>query len=350
MNARQSVLWKAGAGLLVFAFLAGCGGGGGGGGGGGATETCTVSAGLNHQTEDGPFSVVTTFPPNGATGVDPNSVIVLFFDDNLNSSTINSTNITVQGSAGAVAGTFAFDCSTAANAMVTFIPSSPFAVKDTVKVTMGTGLQDDDNGGFLGPVSFSFMTGTGAGGSATAPISIEDTAPPGVACVGDCGFLPTFGSAPPILGSYSMYFSSGDPTVTTTSPAMANTSSFVAVSSVPTGGAANLTFQYNFISEEFDEFVGTIFDDVFLVAVAGPGGVVFDVVTSVNIVGAAASTPGTYPTIGADSLFDAHQTGNLTHTLNVASLGSPLNIVFIVSDVGDTILPSVVVLDNIAFQ
>jgi hypothetical protein len=282
--------------------------------------------------------------------VDPNSVIVLFFDDNLNSSTINSTNITVQGSAGAVPGTFAFDCSTAANAMVAFVPSSPFAVNDKVTVTMGTGLQDDDNGGFLGPASFSFMTGTGAGGTATAPINIDGTAPPGVACMGDCAFLNAFGSAPPILGSYSKYFSSGDPTVTTASPAMANTSSFVTVSSVPTGGAANLTFQYNFISEEFDEYVGTIFDDVFLIAAAGPGGVLFDVVTSVNLVGAAASTPGSYTTIGADFLSDAHQTGNLTHTVNVSSLGSPLNIVFIVSDVGDTILPSVVVLDNIAFQ
>jgi len=45
----------------------------------------------------------------------------------------------------------------------------------------------------------------------------------------------------------------------------------------------------------------------------------------------------------------AGETGWINETINVSALGSPLFITFTVTDVEDTILPSILTIDNIEF-
>jgi hypothetical protein len=114
--------------------------------------------------------------------------------------------------------------------------------------------------------------------------------------------------------------------------------------SVPVG-SNNIYFYYNFVSEEFDEFVGSQFDDVFNLSIVGPGGSHSEIVTSVNIVGVDYSYP-----VNFGGLTDADQTGWIFKTVDISALGSPITISFTVSDVGDEGYTTAVLIDNIYFE
>ena len=114
----------------------------------------------------------------------------------------------------------------------------------------------------------------------------------------------------------------------------------------------SISFDYNFISAEFNEFVGSVFDDSSVVSITGPNGNITNVLTTVNLVG----VDGNTECVGIDALVNgflqdgfAGETGWSNETINVSALGSPLFITFTVTDVEDTFLPSILTIDNIEF-
>jgi hypothetical protein len=119
-------------------------------------------------------------------------------------------------------------------------------------------------------------------------------------------------------------------------------------------GKTTLKFEYDFVSAEFNEFVGSEFDDTFVVAIRGSSGVHSEVVTSVNIVGMvcdAGLLELPEPFTAADStLLDAGSTGWKAKSVNISSLGNPISIAFTVSDVGDSAYTTIVFIDNIRFE
>ena len=102
-----------------------------------------------------------------------------------------------------------------------------------------------------------------------------------------------------------------------------------------------LRFEYDFMSLEFDEFVGTVYDDAFVVVISGPGGVEARLVTSVNLIGEVASV--------------VPEGGGAEHTewrefLLTAEVGSPACVTFMITDVGDDRLESLVAIRSLSLD
>jgi len=117
-------------------------------------------------------------------------------------------------------------------------------------------------------------------------------------------------------------------------------------------GVQTLRFDFNFVSEEFPEFVGSIFDDSFRAVITTPNGQTTFAQVSVNQSGnftliGDCGFPGGDSTCG--------QTGWREGSVNVsafAGTGTPINVdlIFSANDAGDNIFDTHVLLDNMRFS
>lgn len=118
-------------------------------------------------------------------------------------------------------------------------------------------------------------------------------------------------------------------------------------------GVQKLYFDYNFVSEEFPEFRGTIFNDTFRVTITTPDGeITFQVsvneLDNINPLIGDCGFPGGDNTCGASGW----RTVSLDVPQAFAGLGAtiPITVTFSVNDVGDNIFDTHVLLDNIRFS
>ena len=117
-------------------------------------------------------------------------------------------------------------------------------------------------------------------------------------------------------------------------------------------GVQTLRFDFNFVSEEFPEFVGSIFDDSFRAVITTPNGATTFAQVSVNQSGnfeliGDCGFPGGDSTCG--------QTGWREGSVNIsafAGTGTPINVdlLFSSNDAGDNIYDTHVLLDNMRFS
>jgi len=118
-------------------------------------------------------TVISVAPPNGATGICQNTLVVATFSEAMNPSTINTTTFTLSASGTPVAGTVTYDVSTYA---VTFTPNPPgLALDTTYTATVTTGAQDLAGDALAANKVWTFTTAATA--CTTAP-----TVPLGSAC------------------------------------------------------------------------------------------------------------------------------------------------------------------------
>ncbi|MBM4146098.1 MAG: hypothetical protein FJ240_07460 [Nitrospira sp.] len=290
------------------------------------------------------LAVIQTIPPHNSTGIDPNVTISVFFNDEIDPSTINDHSIQVKDSKGDQQfGTFSGSLSTAGNSILNFKPFAILSEGDTITVTMfkTNGIKDDGGNTLSSDVVFSF--GTKQQSVPPADLGFEQGST-GWNFSGDGMIL----SSPKddisaYEGNYMAAISTGG---NFGGQALESTTSILTSGPVQVpAGKQSMSFNYDFISEEFDEYVGSIYDDVFKVSVSGPLGSFSEVVVSVNIIGRENSYPVNFAGLGG-----ADHTGWLTKTIDISTLGSPIIISFEVSDVGDDEFTSVAVIDNINFQ
>ena len=117
-------------------------------------------------------TVISVAPPNGATGICPNTLVTATFSEAMKSSTINTTNFTLTGPGlTPVAGTVTY---VAASNVATFTPASPLALSTTYTATISTGVQDLGGDPLAGTYVWTFMT-------ASAPC--QATVPLGTSCM-----------------------------------------------------------------------------------------------------------------------------------------------------------------------
>jgi hypothetical protein len=84
--------------------------------------------------------VISVTPPDGASGICPNTVLVATFSEAMNPATINTTTFTLTGPGStAVAGTVSYD---AASHVATFTPTNPLTLSTLYTATITTGAQD----------------------------------------------------------------------------------------------------------------------------------------------------------------------------------------------------------------
>lgn len=124
---------------------------------------------------------------------------------------------------------------------------------------------------------------------------------------------------------------------------------------VPTG-IYSILFDFNFLSAEYPEFVGTIYNDTFEVMMTSPsynGNIVFDANGNLVSVNSAffnmSESQLTGTGFGTDSPGDAGATGLLT-TQAPVSPGETVTLEFKIKDEGDHIYDSAVVLDNFQYS
>ncbi len=116
-------------------------------------------------------TVISVAPPDGSSGICPNTLIVATFSESMNPSTINTTTFTLTGPGLApVAGAVTY---VVASDVATFTPTNPLALGTTYTATITTGAQDLAGNALASDHVWTFTT------SATA---CQATVPLGTAC------------------------------------------------------------------------------------------------------------------------------------------------------------------------
>jgi len=292
-----------------------------------------------------------TIPPAYSTGIAPSTIITIFFDDEIDPSTISSATIKVysETTGNDIAGQFGGTLSEAGNTIVVFAPTQSLPENEAIVVELPAenGIKDDGGNGLAYDYMLEFSTSNAIAAVPDGNLGFELSST-GFAFSGDGAILSSpAGSISPTEGSKMAAITSGAMIVSESYSLNYTTSLLITGAITVPAGATTLIFDYDFFSEEFDDWVGSEFDDTFVVSVSGSSGLYAELVTSVNIVGAEASVPVDLSSLG---IYDGDHTGWISKSIPVSALGSPISISFSVSDVGDTAYDTIVFIDNIHFE
>lgn len=121
-------------------------------------------------------------------------------------------------------------------------------------------------------------------------------------------------------------------------------------------GSTMLKIDYYFLSDEFMFFIGSEFDDVVTYSIADRNGNVnSDVIKSINSFDAEKTEAengltevSDFPT--TDELDPVFRTDLMTHSIVLGSLSGIIDLVLVISDVGDSAFNSYIIFDNIRFE
>ncbi|MGA3168622.1 MAG: Ig-like domain-containing protein [Terriglobia bacterium] len=108
-----------------------------------------------------PPTVISTIPPNGATGVPTDLPLTATFSQGMNCSTITPLTFIVTGPAGGITGTIA-----CLGTSATFTPSSSLAINTTYTATITTGVTNVAGAALASNFVWSFRTGSTSGAAA----------------------------------------------------------------------------------------------------------------------------------------------------------------------------------------
>jgi hypothetical protein len=332
----------------------------------GSSTESTIGEFPDFSPDEGDFielNIVQTIPPNGSVGIDPSTSISIFFDDEINPSTISDLSIKVQlSSGGSIYGTYSGEFDTHGNTILKFIPFDPLSENETVEVTLEVdgGIEDDGGNTLWSIYEFSFTTQAQTGPLSSNNFGFENGIT-GYVFSGDGAIIGTAGDIGTHGGSSMAAISTGDQVVSSNN-ALGDlygdsTTSILTTGSISVpGGTTGLSFYYNFVSAEFTEWIGDEYDDTFLVTVTGSSSATSQVVTSVNMYTVeqfSGEDPVTLPAgfVAADlELNDAFESGWVKKEIDISSLGGQITVSFVISDVGDGVWTTILFLDDIAFE
>ena len=307
-------------------------------------------------------SVVQTVPvldDGVASSVD--TPITLFFNDKLFLDSLFN-NIVVLQNGVQVPGSVTITESSAGFAILTFLPQQRYQEGSSVTLTLNGGTEGvlDDGGNTLNANSgdnFEIaLTTVDANVQAFDSNLSFESSDEGVIFTGDGAVVTSpIGCLAANEGSNFAAITTGN-TIVSGGFAVGETSSTMQLGPINLNANQNtISFDYNFVSAEFNEFVGSIFDDSAVVSISGPNGSVTNILTTVNLVGVSGNTECTgipqLLTGGGDGFEDSYagQTGWTMEAVNIATLGSPVFITFTVTDVEDDNLSTILAIDNIQF-
>ena len=273
----------------------------------------------------------------------------MYFDDIVDPSTLSDVSMEVSVSGSPVAGTYTVSLSANGNnAIINFSPSGGFPQSTTVDVllTATDGLLDDGGNTLSSEYSFSFTTGQSIQGDATN-LGFESGTTSGWQITGNGGIVPLPYAGLSLGGSNAVAITTGD----VTDGSMSGSAVDGRYSGLGSGslsvpsGTSRVLFDYYFISAEFDEFIGSSYDDTVTLVISGPSGSETVVLESINRY---ASADTTLVSVGWDS--DASYVGQNTADVDISTLGSPVTIDVTITDVGDTAYTSMFLADNFRFE
>ena len=296
-------------------------------------------ADLNSET------IVQAAPPPGARNVSVYTPIITFLEEGFSVDDIERYDVSSNG--WKVEGDVV-SLDRGETTVVAFAPVHPYDVAGEVRVRI------EAPGG---PVEWAFHTGPYEPTMAGEPnLSFENTViPQGIECeytyftdnfvgFGDLAITDAeAGATDATDGNSRLLMSTGE---VLGNASVRGTTSFITSQPMPVIDDPVLRFDYRFVSEEFDENVGQVHDDSFLVLAHGRAGVVFEEVTSVNRIGTEGSTDTSFPgLLGAEA--SEWQTHDVT---DFNTLGSDATISMFITDVGSTVRTSAVSVDHLRVE
>ncbi|HIP48597.1 MAG TPA: hypothetical protein EYG92_06485 [Lutibacter sp.] len=248
-----------------------------------------------------------------------------------------------------IGGTVIINESANGYAILSFLPYVPFEANKQVIFTLSKGLQDDGGNNFLNDYVLTFSTTTNNSGNFDGNESFENGLS-GVYFEGDGAIMQgAQGCVSATSGSHFCAITSGSNLISNGS-AIGGTTSLVTLGPIDQE-LSSISFDYNFLSTEFQEYVGSEFDDTFMVIIFGTDGAHTEFITSVNTVGTEGNTEcSDFPGIPDDGDSYAGSTGWLEKTISFDNVGKPSYIIFTVTDVADDIFSSVAAIDNISLN
>jgi hypothetical protein len=307
---------------------------------------CSTSLHCQPSLSELPSQIVQAVPPPDSVEVPSAAPILLFTDGTYANVTFKIdlftkegvSDVTAQISLGKIASSTGKD-------VFVIAPKQPYPLGASVVMEL--------SGDITGKLTFNIATSSpgtpaslGFEGGADLESCDHDALPQGWKGFGDFAALKSTGSLVPTEGSSMLGLSSGKAFC---GQAIGDTTSLVV--SGPIGvGEGGVSFDYNFLSSEFDDYCNSAYDDSLIAVLSGPKGLVARLVNSVNLICATAKqTDAVFPgqPDGGDTVF--RQTGNLSYNLE-GDVGSPATLTFVTTDVGDKILSSLVGIDNIAIK
>ncbi|SCY41043.1 Ig-like domain-containing protein [Flavobacterium caeni] len=277
-----------------------------------------------------------------------NMPIVFFLDDKILLSSITTESFIVKENNVAKGGTISVNEASNGFAIFTFTPKHAFKPNAAIDIILTTDLKDDGGNGFDQQVSYNYTT------SALQPASFDtnggfENGADGVNFIGDGNIMTSpQGCMAPFEGSNFGAISTGDHLISA-DDAIGGASSVMIVGPIAEP-VSSITFNYNFLSAEFQEYVGSVYDDSFVVIVYGDDGAYTEMVNSVNLIGLDGNTQCTgFPGMAdaGDEYYGA--TGWLNKTMSFPSVGANAHVIFIATDVTDQIFSTIVGVDDVSF-
>ena len=171
----------------------------------------------------------------------------------------------------------------------------------------------------------------------------------GVSFIGDGGRIQATGPLEPQEGSWLAAISTGDSLISESGSAIGETTSTMIIG--PINSSINsLSFYYNFISAEFNEWINSGFDDTALITITGPKGSHAEIISSVVTVDVENTTFQGFAGLDNEPFNNGYtgQTGWIKKDI-VSDVGTPAYITFTVTDVKDEIVSSILAIDNINY-
>ncbi len=342
------------AGLVVLFALAGClnptGTEPAGGGSPSVGSQVIVEDDYNFVEDPGDtwtLDVVDTTPANGTTSVAPSSAVSIFFDDIIDPSSLDDVAFSVKAGGVTIAGTYTLRrAANGDNAVITFAPYGSLPANSQITVTLieTGGLVDDGANELSSFFEFSFTTGSIIG-STDGNLDFEN---------GLAGWNVN-GNGGTVSLPYAGVWSSGSAAAITTGDStfenVSGSAQALRTSVLSSGaitvpnGANTLVFDFVFLSEEFKDYIGSDYDDTASVSINGPNDSVSRIIDSVNEYSGAESS-----LVEISVNPDGYRSGIQVESIDIASLGSPLTISFTITDIGDDVLDSMLMVDNIRFE
>ncbi len=288
-------------------------------------------------------------PPEGII-LAPGMPVVVIIDDVLDPASVTPATFRVSPASNAnftIAGTVAMQITPTKATVLVFFPAN-LNVSGAFVVTVD-GVKDK-GGNAMAKAQSAFQIGGFPQGSFAGNQGFEQGVS-GCYLLGDTGVSPTSDNMTPTEGKSMLAMTSANQKTIGPTASLLNRTSMIFCGPIDVpSDKTKLVFDYNFASAEFDESIGSNFDDLAVAAISSPLGGVGGVLTSVNIVG-----KNGIPTkaFGLPDQGDpvAKMSGWKQGTIQQpGKLGSKVFLTFIVSDVYDDVYSSVLAIDNVRFE
>ena len=304
-----------------------------------------------HSNNTEPLTIVQTIPSfrgsseSSANTYQANAPLVFFFNDKIYLGSIEE-NIEITADRRPVNGTIIINEGYNGFAVLTLTPDTPLPEDKEISITLRKELQDAGGNHMLEDLHLAYIAEKGSETNFNRDNFGFESENDGIVFTGDGKSSVTRGPLHPFEGNYYAAISTGNYIVSDTGVAIGSTSSHIQLGPIMEP-FSSLSFYYNFISSEFNDYVGSVFDDTAMVTIYGPRGTHSKIITSVNRIGFNNKAFAGYPGMPDDGDLYAGHTEWQHYSIENVNVGNPAFIIFTVTDVGDDVYSSILAIDAI---